>query len=93
MLFFAAPPFCESASLCILEVFDFFDTFVMVIGYWFLKIGKCLYGNFNEQKYNIYRKDTFNPLFYINTAMLEKKNRKRKLFADNSVFLHKILNI
>lgn len=32
--------------------------------------------NFNEQKYNIYRKGALNQLFYINTAMLEKKLEK-----------------
>lgn len=51
LFLFDDPPFCEPASRCMLDVFDFFATSIMVMGYWLLKQNPNV--NFKEQKYNI----------------------------------------
>ena len=38
LFLFDDPPFCEPASRCMLDVFDFFATSIMVMGYWLLVI-------------------------------------------------------
>ncbi len=89
LFFFDDPPFCSLASRCILDVFDFFATFIMVIGYWLLVIEVLVNGlamgyssltfrkNRNENSFDkntIFKsKTSYICPYYINIAMLEKK--------------------
>ncbi len=75
LFFFDDPPFCSPASLCILDVFDFFATFIMVIGYGLLVIENRKYRmKISTNKNTIFKgKTSYYNLHYINITMLEKK--------------------
>ena len=75
LFFFDDPPFCSPASLCILDVFDFFATFIMVMGYWLLVIENRKYRmKISTNKNTIFKgKTSYYNLHYINITMLEKK--------------------
>ena len=75
LFFFDDPPFCSLASRCILDVFDFFATFIMVMGYGLLVIENRKYRmKISTNKNTIFKgKTSYYNLYYINIAMLEKK--------------------
>ena len=75
LFLFDDPPFCSLASRCILDVFDFFATFIMVMGYGLLVIENRKYRmKISTNKNTIFKgKTSYYNLYYINIAMLEKK--------------------
>ena len=74
LFFFDEPPLCEPASRCIFDVFDFFATFIMVMGYWLLVIENKSGREISTNKNTIFNvKTSYYNLHYINIAMLEKK--------------------
>ena len=89
LFFFDDPPPCDPANRCMLDVFDFFATFIMVMGYWLLVIEAWVNGlvmssssltfrkNRNEKSFDkntIFKsKTSYICPYYINIAMLEKK--------------------
>ena len=77
LFLFDDPPFCEPASRCMLDVFDFFATSIMVMGYWLLVIENKSGRKISRNKNTIFNvKTSYYILHYINIAMLEKKVEK-----------------
>ena len=79
LFFFDEPPPWAPESLCILDVFDFFATFIMVIGYGLLVIEKRRKSGMeiSTNKNTIFNiKTSYLYPHYINITMLEKKVEK-----------------